>query len=59
MGNLITVFKYLKSGYKDYGGRLLSVAARSRTRSSGLKLLQKKPGLEIRKNFTITHFDSG
>lgn len=50
-GDLITVFKYMKCGYKEDGDRLFSGGVR--TRSNGLKFQQEKVRMDIRKNFLI------
>lgn len=39
-GDPITVFKYMKGGYKDNGDKLFSVASGHRARNNGLELQQ-------------------
>ena len=50
-GDLLALFQYLKGAYSKSGGGLFSLLTGDRTRRNGLKLLQDKFRLEIRKYF--------
>jgi len=50
-GDLINVYKYLKSGCQEDGAKLFSVVPSNRTRGRGHKLKHRKLRLNMRKNF--------
>lgn len=51
MDGWTTVFKYLKSNYRQDGDEFFSVAIGVRTRSNGQKLQKGKFKLENKRNF--------
>ncbi|GAB0181377.1 hypothetical protein GRJ2_000603000 [Grus japonensis] len=61
-GNLITVFQYLKGGYKEDRGSLITRSHMEKTKGNGYKLHQERFHLDIRNNIftvrTINHWNN-
>ena len=60
-GDPVVAFQYLKGAYKQEGEQLFTKVDSNRTRGNGLKLIQERFRLDIRKKFftqrVVTHWN--
>ena len=57
-GGLITVFQYLKGGYKEDGGSLFTRSHMEKTRGNGYKLHQERGFTSIQDRYCLGFFYS-